>query len=270
MPKTADKRAQARRVARVQRAHQIAPEHAVVRRVPAARRRKRPTGPAAAIKNYPWATTLFVIALVGLGLLFASSQHIGPWATAKAKNTGPVQAKCDLTKHTCDKAPLMTIDTSKTYTATIKTAKGNIVIELDAKNAPIATNNFVFLANQGFYNNLDFWRVEKPGQPSPLNGQPSNLDLIQGGAPQASGKGDAGYSIQDDKVVGDYTAGAVAMAKTADPNSGSTQFFINTGDNSKGLTNKVYAIFGHVTSGLDVAQKIQPGDKMLSVTITVK
>jgi len=272
MPKTADKRAEARRLARLQRAHQLSPERAVVRRVPSARRRAQPSGPLAAIKNYPWATTLFVVALVGLAAVFASSQHLGPWAPPKPKSSpAATQATCDLSKHTCNKAPIMTIDTAKSYTATIYTAKGDIAIALDAKDAPIATNNFVFLANQRFYNGLDFWRIEKPGQPSPLNNQPSNLALIQGGAPQPNGQGNAGYSIKDDPVVGAYSAGAVAMAKTTSPNSGSTQFFINTGDNSTALAgNKVFTIFGHVVSGLDVAKQIQAGDKMLTVTISVK
>ncbi len=269
MPKTVDKRAQARRSARVQRAHQVTPERAVVRRVPAARRRKGSSGPAAAFRNYPWATTIFALLLVGLAVLFAQGQHLGPWAVAKP--TPPPQAKCNLQTHTCDKAPLMTIDSHKTYTATVHTARGDIVIALDAKNAPTAVNNFVFLADQNYYNGLDFWRVEQPGKPSPLDGQPSTLSLIQGGAPQAGGKGDAGYSIKDDSVVGDYTAGAVAMAeKSGQANSGSTQFFICTGDNSKVLSTKAYPIFGRVTAGLSVAQAIQPGDKIQSVTITIK
>jgi cyclophilin family peptidyl-prolyl cis-trans isomerase len=268
MPKTADKRAQTRRSARVQRAHQIAPEHTVVRRVPAARRRKKSRGIASAVRDYPWATTIFAVLLIGLALLFAHGQRLGPWAVTKP--TPPPQAKCNLQTHTCNKAPLMTISTSKTYTATIKTAHGDIVIALDAKNAPIAVNNFVFLAQQGYYNGLDFWRVEQPGKPSPLNGQPSTLSLIQGGAPQAGGKGDAGYSIKDDPVTGDYTAGAVAMANTGQPNTGSTQFFICTGDDSKTIATKTYSIFGRVSSGLTVAQAIQPNDKMLSVTIAVK
>ncbi len=268
MPKTVDKRTQARRSARVQRAHQVTPERAVIRRVPAARRRNRPGGFTAAFKNYPWASTIFAALLIGLAVLFAHGQHLGPWAVSKP--TPPPQAKCNLQTHTCDKAPLMTIDASKTYMATIKTARGDIVIALDAKNAPLAVNNFVFLADQGYYNGLDFWRVEQPGKPSPIDNQPSPYSLIQGGAPQPGGKGLAGYTIKDDPVVGDYTAGAVAMANTGQPNTGSTQFFICTGDNSKAITNKTYPIFGHVTSGLSVAQAIQPNDKIISVTIAIK
>jgi peptidylprolyl isomerase len=265
MPKTASKRAEARRVARVQRAHQGAPERPIVRRVPAARRKAPPKGPFAWVSDYPWATTIFLALLIGLPVLILYQQHIGPFAPAKPKP--PAQAKCDTTKHTCDKAPLMMLDAKKAYTATIKTDKGDIVIALDAQNAPLAVNNFVFLAQQRYYDGLYFWRVEKPGQPSPLNGQPSNLSLIQGGSVQADGKDDSshpGYTFKDEPVVGDYTAGAVAMAN-AGANTNGAQFFINTGDN-QGLP-KSYTIFGHVTAGLDVAQKIAPDDKILAVAI---
>jgi cyclophilin family peptidyl-prolyl cis-trans isomerase len=262
MPKTANKRAEARRVARIQRAHQAAPERPVTRRVPKARRRARRGGLIGAVRSYPWASTFFAVLVVGLAVLFMRGQQLGPFAVSK-----PAQAVCNLKTHTCNKAPLMTINPNKTYIATIKTARGDIVIQLDAKHAPLATNNFVFLADQHFYDGLDFWRVEKVGQPSPLNGQPSNLDLIQGGASQPNGKGNVGYSFKDDPITGTYTAGTVAMAN-AGPNTNGSQFFICTGDDT--VLPKNYDIFGTVTSGLDVAKAIQPGDKILSVTITVK
>lgn len=283
MPKTASKRAEARKIARVQRAHQMpqpAPATratvrpgarsatAVNRRAQLAARRNKPRGLAGIIRDYPWATTIFTALLVGLAVLTAYTQQLGPWAPPAA----PKQATCNLATHICTKAPLMTIDTKKLYTATIKTAKGDIVVTLDAKGAPIATNNFVFLAQQNYYNGLYFWRVEKNGQPSPITKQPSNLDLIQGGSVSADGQdknNPPGYTIKDDAVTGSYTTGTVAMAKTSAPNSGGAQFFIDTGDNSKALTSKVYAIFGTVTSGLDVAQKITPDDKILSVSISV-
>ncbi|HEY7976283.1 MAG TPA: peptidylprolyl isomerase, partial [Ktedonobacterales bacterium] len=156
--------------------------------------------------------------------------------------------------------------------ATIETAKGNIVMQLDAKNTPITVNNFVFLAQQRFYENTYFWRVEAPGLTSPLDGSPSTLQLIQGGAVTKNGadaKTVPGYTIKDEKVIGNYTAGDVAMANTGKPNTGSTQFFICTGDNSKLLASS-YTIFGHVTSGMDVAAKISPDDIIKTVTIQVK
>jgi peptidyl-prolyl cis-trans isomerase B (cyclophilin B) len=188
-------------------------------------------------------------------------------ATAEAtfSPAPPGNTGCNLHTHVCDK-PKMTVDANKAYTATIKTAKGNIVIALDVKDSPIAVNNFVYLAQQGFYNGLTFHRVEHKGQPSSLDGSISTLDLIQGGDPKGNGQGDPGYQFQDEPVVGDYVAGAAAMANSG-PNTNGSQFFICTGDNT--WLPKQYSLFGHIISGLDVAQKIVAGDKMTSVTITV-
>lgn len=272
MPKTANKRAEARRQARVQRAHQGAPERTVRRRVPTARRRARPRGLAGAIQRYPWATTFFFVLMVLIFGFIAHGEQWGPWA--KAKPAGPAQATCNLTTHICNKAPLMTIDTSKIYTATLHTTRGDIVIQLDAKNAPLATNNFVFLAEQHYYDNTYFWRIEKAGQISPLTQQLSDENLIQGGYINANGKdkvppsGPPGYIFNDDAInsSAQYTAGTVAMAN-AGKNTNGAEFFISTGDNANLQPN--YDIFGTVTSGLDVAQKMLPTDKILSIKIDV-
>jgi len=89
----------------------------------------------------------------------------------------------------------MTLDPTKDYSVTIKTAKGDIVIHLDAKNSPQTVNNFVYLAQQRYDDGAHFWRVETPGQPSPLDptGQPSELALIQGGSVQDDGDGGKNY-----------------------------------------------------------------------------
>src|SRR5262245_38551747 len=98
MPKTASKRADVRRAARVQRAHQTSvPERPISRRVPAARLRNKRRGPGAVIQDYPWATTIFVLLLVGLGTLIAYQQKLGPWAPPGP----PLQATCNLATHIC-------------------------------------------------------------------------------------------------------------------------------------------------------------------------
>jgi cyclophilin family peptidyl-prolyl cis-trans isomerase len=262
MPKTASKRAKARKAARVTRAHQTALTRPVVARARPIKGRARKTGFAGFVQSYPWATTLFgaLIVLGFVGVLYTNHQFI--WAPAS-----PHQPSCKLSTHVCDK-PHMTIDTNKLYTATIKTAKGSIVIRLDAKDAPITVNNFVYLAKQGFYNGLTFHRIEHKGQPSPLDGSISNLNLIQGGDPKGDGSGGPGYKFQDETVKGDYGAGAVAMANSG-ANTNGSQFFICTGDDTGQLA-KSYNLFGQVISGLDVAQKITQGDKMTSVTISVE
>jgi len=169
----------------------------------------------------------------------------------------------------------MTIDKSKLYTATIKTTRGDIVIQLNAATAPNAVNNFVFLANQHYYDGTYFWRIEKVGQASPITKETSDLNLIQGGYVNADGSkdkqppaGPPGYVFNDDPIVNGatYDAGAVAMAN-AGKNTNGAEFFISTGVNTNLPAN--YDIFGTVTSGLDVAKSMTPTDKVISVTIAV-
>jgi cyclophilin family peptidyl-prolyl cis-trans isomerase len=143
-------------------------------------------------------------------------------------------------------------DQIKNKKAVIETDKGTIEIALWADKAPLTVSNFVYLANNGFYNGLTFHRVE-PGF------------VVQGGDPSGNGTGGPGYQFQDEPVVGEYTAGTVAMANSG-PNTNGSQFFINLVDNSKNLT-KSYNLFGEVTSGMDVVKKITAGDKMNSVKI---
>jgi cyclophilin family peptidyl-prolyl cis-trans isomerase len=260
MPKIASKRARARREARVVRAHHTTLDRPITRRVPAAKQR-RPRGFAGFIARYPWASTIFTVLVVGglVGVLYVN--HVGPFAP-------PPVHPCNLKTHVCQK-PAVTIDKHKLYVATVKTSIGTIVINLDAQNAPLATNNFVYLANQHFYDGLTFWRIEQKGKPSGLDpSTTSTLDLIQGGDPLGNGRGGPGYSFNDDPVVGDYVAGAVAMANSG-ANTNGSQFFICTADDSSALA-KSYSLFGHVVSGLDIAQKMTKSDKILGITIVVE
>lgn len=256
MPKTASKRAEARRIARVQQAHEMRPVATtpVSRRVPLAPSRAPQRSVGTLVRDYPWATSIFVLLLIGLVFLVMYNQHLGPWTQKPA----PKQAVCNLQAHTCDKAPLMTLDSKLYYSATIKTKYGDIVISLDAANAPIAVNNFVFLAQQGFYNGLTFSRVEHPGEVSPITNQPSNLDIIQGGAGGAKDFG-PNYKLKFDNNPGSFVAGTLAVANES-------QFFICLSD----MTNQIgstFDIFGHVTAGLDVAKKVQLNDVIDSVAI---
>ena len=138
-------------------------------------------------------------------------------------------------------APAMSIDQNKQYIATMKTNFGDIVIQLFPKDAPLAVNNLVFLARQGFYDGVKFHRVVKGF-------------VIQGGDPTGTGSGGPGYSFADEKVTRDYVVGTLAMAN-AGPNTNGSQFFITLVDLS-GQLPKNYTIFGIVTSGFDVVQKI--------------
>ena len=149
-------------------------------------------------------------------------------------------------------SPEQVIDASKRYSATIETDKGTIEIALDPSRAPKSVNNFVFLARDGFYDGLTFHRVVDDF-------------VIQGGCPNGTGTGNPGYRFEDEPVVGDYVAGAVAMAN-AGPNSNGSQFFICTVDDRAKLA-RSYNLFGQVTSGMDVVTSIRQGDVMREVTI---
>ncbi len=137
--------------------------------------------------------------------------------------------------------PPITVDPGRQYVATIKTNFGDIVVLLFPKDAPLAVNNFVFLARQGFYDGVKFHRVVKGF-------------VIQSGDPTGTGTGGPGYRFADEKVTQDYVAGILAMAN-AGPNTNGSQFFITLAD-LRGRLPKNYTIFGQVTGGFDVALKI--------------
>jgi len=141
----------------------------------------------------------------------------------------------------------------KNRIATIETNKGIIKFELFEKEAPITTKNFIELAQSGFYDGLTFHRVE-PGF------------VIQGGDPNGDGSGGSGKTIPLEIAPSlTHKIGAVGMARSSDPHSASSQFYIVIGD-AKFLDGQ-YAVFGQVTEGQDVAEKIAVGDKMLKITI---
>ena len=150
------------------------------------------------------------------------------------------------------KPPEQQIDESKLYNVTITTDRGVMVLELDPKLAPATVNNFVGLARQGYYDGLTFHRVVPEF-------------VIQGGCPEGSGRGGPGYKFADEPVRSEYTLGAVAMANSG-PNTNGSQFFICIDDCTRKLE-KLYNLFGHVTSGMDVAQATAVGDTMKSVVV---
>lgn len=150
-------------------------------------------------------------------------------------------------------APEMQIDVTKKYRATITLDRGEIVMLLDPAIAPVTVNNFVALARDGYYDGLTFHRVE-PGF------------VIQGGCPNGDGRGGPGYQFQDEPVQGEYTLGAVAMAN-AGPNTNGSQFFICI-DDCRNKLDKLYNLFGYTIDGIDVAQSIEVGDVMRSVSVT--
>lgn len=132
----------------------------------------------------------------------------------------------------------------------LKTDKGDIVI-LMSPQTPIASSNFLELVGKGFYDGLTFHRREEDF-------------VIQGGDPRGDGSGGPGYKFPDEKVIGAYARGVVAMAN-AGPNTNGSQFFIVLKD-APGLP-KAYTIFGVVKGGMDIVDQIQVGDKITKAVI---
>lgn len=137
--------------------------------------------------------------------------------------------------------PEMQIDPKGTYNATIRTNKGEMKAELYADEAPITVNNFVFLANEGFYRGVPFHRV--------IEGF-----MVQTGDPTGTGAGTPGYSFEDEPVTRPYEIGTLAMAN-AGPDTNGSQFFIVQGSDGTRLPPN-YTIFGKVTVGLNVLNDI--------------
>jgi peptidyl-prolyl cis-trans isomerase B (cyclophilin B) len=136
-----------------------------------------------------------------------------------------------------------------TYTARLQTSCGEFTIALDPKAAPVAVSSFVFLAGKGLYDSTWFHRI--------VPGGAQGIGVIQGGDPKGDGSGGPGYQLPEEppRSAGAYKRYTVAMAKSQQPNSTGSQFFVNTQDNSRGLTPD-YTLIGEVTSGREVVDKI--------------
>ncbi len=168
-----------------------------------------------------------------------------------------------------DAPPEVTIDPDVIYVATVTMENGGeIVMELYPKSAPITVNSFVFLANEGYYDGVTFHRV-LPGF------------MAQTGDPSGTGQGGPGYTVPDeiDPSLTHTGEGVVAMAKSREPNSGGSQWYI-TFDNANHLDG-IHTVFGKVVEGMDVVKGITPrdpaanpnapvGDAIESITISEK
>ncbi len=167
--------------------------------------------------------------------------------------------------------PQQVITPGKTYCAIITMEKGRIVIQLYPEVAPQHVNSFVFLAQQGYFDGLTFHRVIP--------------DFVaQGGDPTGTGTGGPGYTLplEVNPAVKYDRPGVLGMARTNDPNSAGSQFFITYGalpNLDPGPAGEGYTIFGQVVEGYDVVRAITPrdpqsastpGDKMLRVRIVEK
>jgi peptidyl-prolyl cis-trans isomerase B (cyclophilin B) len=251
----------------------------------AERRKKRQQRLIAAIVG-------ILVAVAGLGFgLFVLTRHpkvkpsankspsvspnASPSATAVACG-GTVPKAASKKKPTFSKAPKTTIDPKKTYTLTMQTSCGTMVIELDPKTAPNTVNSIVFLVQHHFYDGTTFHRIAKDF-------------VIQGGDPKGDGSGGPGYTTVDTPPANaQYPVAAVAMAKTNSqaPGTAGSQFFVVTSASAQAALapsgTGLYALVGRVTKGLDVVSKIAalpiagggndgpPAEKVYIVKVTLK
>ena len=214
------------------------------------------------MKRAPWLWVIFA-ALLTAGCIVQSTPSPQPTATladtlrildtptppAVSTSTPSSLTTAGGTFKRYAQPPLMTIDPAASYAATVRTNQGDMVIELLPSAAPATVNNFVFLANEGFYNGLIFHRVIPDF-------------MIQGGDPTGTGAGGPGYRFGDEidsSLVFDR-AGILAMANGG-PNTNGSQFFITT--LATPHLNGLHTIFGRILQGQQVAEAISrvPADR---------
>lgn len=178
---------------------------------------------------------------------------------------------------TCPKEQPAPLPAGETRTVTVDTPEGSFTLKIEADLSPIAAGNFVALAECGYYDGVVIHRIA-PG--FVIQGGDGQFGRVPNVNSDIVGSGGPGYTIADEPVTGDYTRGTLAMAKTSEPNSAGSQFFIVLQDLGGSLP-KDYQIFGHVTDGMDVVDAISnlPNDgsqmslavdpiPMTSVTVT--
>jgi cyclophilin family peptidyl-prolyl cis-trans isomerase len=182
-----------------------------------------------------------------LGLAAAVVLGIGACTAAPggAPPTVATPAPSTAARPACPTAQPPALPAGETRTVTIATELGSMTLKIEADLSPIAAGNFVALASCGYYDGVVFHRVV-PGF------------VIQGGDPTGRGTGGPGYTIQDEPVTAQYGRGVVAMARTADPNSVGSQFFIVLDDEAREAlaSYNTYQIIGHVTAGMETADAI--------------
>jgi cyclophilin family peptidyl-prolyl cis-trans isomerase len=187
----------------------------------------------------------------------------GPAASTASPTTtvGPGGSSASPTgsgaSNTCPTSQPPALPSGETRTVSIETPKGTIRIKVEGKLSPIAACNFVALAACGFYDNVVFHRVVPTFVIQGGDGEFGRVGAID---PQRVGTGGPGYTIQDEPVTSTYSRGTVAMARSAQPNSVGSQFFIVLTDSARTALADPrynnYQIVGSVASGMEAADAI--------------
>ena len=210
------------------------------------------------MKNLVWAIGILIVVVVGVFAFTSRQANRDTTLPSPISVTTPTPDLSSLDINKTEDSnkkmqlpfPLLSKEQIEGKKIRITTSKGDIVFELYA-DSPIAASNMIYLVNKKFYDHLKFHRREEGF-------------VIQGGDPDGNGTGGPGYAFGDEPVLHNYDRGIVAMAN-AGPNTNGSQFFIMLADNTS--LPKQYSIFGKVTEGLEVVDKIVVGDVMNKVTI---
>ncbi len=227
----------------------------------------------------PWAGAVVVVAVVGF-LVLRPGGLTGGGASASASPrpsaSGSGSAGVGFVPRASNPSGCPTSQppagaAGKEELVTIETAKGTMQITVVNDLSPIAAGNFVALADCGYYNGVPFHRVAALQDGTPF--------VIQGGDPTGTGAGGPGYTIQDEPVTTPYKRGTVAMARSSQPNSVGSQFFVVLDDKDAAVLSSAntYQIIGSVTSGMETADAIfaaaggveLPADPVVMTKVTV-
>ena len=144
-------------------------------------------------------------------------------------------------------SPALCLDLEKEYDAVFTTSEGIVRVRLDTQNTPGTANNFYALARYGYYNGTLLFRTDP------------SIGIIQGGAPHNNSPSDPGpgYTIKDEGTEFEYVPGQLVMARTAQPNSSSAQFFFAVNNEAARLDGQgTFVVFGQTIEGLDVLENI--------------
>ncbi|HLX33751.1 MAG TPA: peptidylprolyl isomerase [Candidatus Limnocylindrales bacterium] len=195
-----------------------------------------------------------ITVIVAVVLLLGNS-GAGPTGSGSPGDSGSPVAAGVTPPPGCPTSQPPALASDQTGTVTIQTKSGNIVISVDGSISPIAAGNFVALAQCGYYDGVTFHRLV-PG--FVIQGGDRQYGSLSNFDPSHVGQGGPGYTIQDEPVTAVYHRGTVAMARSQDPNSQGSQFFIVLDDSAAQqlVTANNYAIFGQVTSGMNVVDEI--------------
>jgi cyclophilin family peptidyl-prolyl cis-trans isomerase len=213
--------------------------------------------------TYAFVTVCAAIFVVACGqqATVPSSNHLASIQSAVTCPAPPAHRAVTSPSHTFSAAPRQVIQHNVGYCAYIDTNRGVISVRLRPEHAPNAVNDFVYLAEHGFYDGLTFYQL-CPAVTAPSC--PVHATAAVAGDPTATGAGGPGYTVKADPVVGEYLFGAVAMSST-NPSTIGSQFFISKGDSS--AVARKYDIFGQVTDGIPALALLAKGDTILWIAV---